>query len=293
MSKTSESTQRTTSNPYAKRPNIVPLDSNMLSIMMGKTYCQNGKYSDSDSVCTIDDSEDIDKNDDVNIPDAKIVENNSPDKKDELKLILKIDTSENKLIGSKKRKNLRRTVREDKAKSVCPPTPPTSVSAPPTPPASNSNDANYYVNDNSNKGIESMDTDSAVQLKSMFDSLKSMRYDRCDSSDETSSRCTLDSIIPPPKNFRGKNNPFHSPPKNTNPNLLKGKNKFNARKRKSVATNLFDTNGPVVRTLKRKLSEKDLIIGENGEVKRRRFRRSRGRSSLPEVIHIKGYSESN
>lgn len=30
----------------------------------------------------------------------------------------------------------------------------------------------------------------------------------CDSSDETSSKSTLDLIIPPPKDFEGKNNPF-------------------------------------------------------------------------------------
>ncbi|XP_026481662.1 metal-response element-binding transcription factor 2-like [Ctenocephalides felis] len=291
-----------TSNSIAmkRRENIVvPLDSNMISIMKGNAYRQKiAKNSDSDSICSLDDNEDMfkkendrqelmsadtDVSEDIKIPEARIIES---DKKDELKLILKIETSESKLTGSRRRKNLRKSVREDKAKAVCPPTPPTSVSAPPTPPAtgSNSNDTNYYVNENSKDSrLEPMDTDSVVHLKSMFDSLKSIRHDRCDSSDETSSRCTLDSIIPPPKNFRGKNNPFHSPPKSTNPDLLKGKNKLSAKKRKnSVVANLFDTR-PAARTLKRKLSEKDLLIGENGEVKRKKFRKSRGRNSLPEM----------
>ncbi|KAL1131799.1 hypothetical protein AAG570_011411 [Ranatra chinensis] len=72
------------------------------------------------------------------------------------------------------------------------------------------------------------------------------------SGDESSSRGTLDSFIPPPTDFEGRNNPFlHCalPP---------------------LAL------APVLRPTKRRLSEKDIVITSNGEVKRRRIRRRGG-----------------
>ena len=72
------------------------------------------------------------------------------------------------------------------------------------------------------------------------------------SGDETSTRCTLDVFIPPPKNFNGMNNPFASLP-----SPLSG-----SRCQSSV---LF------VRPLKTRLSEKDIRITKNGEIKRKRL----------------------
>ncbi|XP_039765913.1 uncharacterized protein LOC120637913 [Pararge aegeria] len=102
------------------------------------------------------------------------------------------------------------------------------------------------------------------------------------SGDETSSRGTLDAIIPPLKDFQGKNNPFlmkNSYPKipfSTNTNLY---NKQNGRShyhsRFSLPNQLNPLVGPMIRPLKRKLSEKDIVIGPNGEVKRRKYRRPR------------------
>lgn len=120
------------------------------------------------------------------------------------------------------------------------------------------------------------------------------------SGDDTSSRGTLDSIIPPPVNFQGVNNPFHNAnataeqskfsscnfitnklfnrnnsnkqSSNYNSNKNSGSSKF---PRISLPVNLNPVIPPGVKLLKRQLSEKDLIIGPNGEVKRRRHRRTK------------------
>lgn len=111
------------------------------------------------------------------------------------------------------------------------------------------------------------------------------------SGDETSSRGTLDSFIPPPKDFEGKNNPFRSLTE-----LLSAPNGLN------VTASLFNTTPPPSvlntspitlplpltavlplpvppRPAKRQLSEKDIRIDRNGEVKRRRHRRNRASSA--------------
>ncbi|KDR09113.1 PHD finger protein 19 isoform X2 [Zootermopsis nevadensis] len=111
------------------------------------------------------------------------------------------------------------------------------------------------------------------------------------SGDETSSRGTLDSFIPPPKDFEGKNNPFRNLTE-----LLSAPNGLN------VTASLFNTapapsilnTSPITlplpltpvlthpippRPAKRQLSEKDIRIDRNGEVKRRRHRRNRASSA--------------
>ncbi|XP_068243045.1 metal-response element-binding transcription factor 2 isoform X1 [Palaemon carinicauda] len=75
------------------------------------------------------------------------------------------------------------------------------------------------------------------------------------SGDETSSHGTLDSFIPPPSDFEGRNNPF-------------------------LNLDSLSYGMPVVRPLKRKLNESDIRIGKNGEVKRRRFRRKCDRAKF-------------
>lgn len=105
-------------------------------------------------------------------------------------------------------------------------------------------------------------------------------HDMESSGDETSSRGTLDVIIPPLKDFQGKNNPFlmsntypsKKPFSSTN---IYSKQNGKHHSRFSLPVNLNPVMGPLVRPLKRKLSEKDIVIGPNGEVKRRKFRRPR------------------
>ena len=105
------------------------------------------------------------------------------------------------------------------------------------------------------------------------------------SGDETSSRGTLDSFIPPPKDFEGKNNPFR------NLSELLGTTSPSVQSTSSSSTPLpynqspitlplpltpVISQPPIVRPTKRQLSEKDIIVDRNGQVKRRRQHR-RGR----------------
>nr|CRL92686.1 PCL [Drosophila subobscura] len=118
----------------------------------------------------------------------------------------------------------------------------------------------------------------------------SRRYDNsrnhCDlSSDENSSSSrgtsSLDLIIPPPVNFLGRNNPFlmATPKKSTQ--VKKGLS-FGLGTGVGVAgviNSIFKLKGGgmdqprVVRTIKRRLSAKDITIGPNQEVRKRRNRR--------------------
>ncbi|XP_014357923.2 uncharacterized protein LOC106710398 isoform X1 [Papilio machaon] len=104
------------------------------------------------------------------------------------------------------------------------------------------------------------------------------------SGDETSSRGTLDVIIPPLKDFQGKNNPFLMQNKYTSKipftSAMNLWNKHNGKQhhfhsRFSLPGQLNPLMGPMIRPMKRKLSEKDIVIGPNGEVKRRKYRRPR------------------
>lgn len=92
-----------------------------------------------------------------------------------------------------------------------------------------------------------------------------------DSSDENSSKSTLDWIIPPPSNFHGRNNPFHSQYKYNNTN--------ESSKR---AQKIFDKcpDIRIVRTIKRRLSAKDI---SHQDSKRRKVMKRR-KSSDVEVI---------
>lgn len=101
------------------------------------------------------------------------------------------------------------------------------------------------------------------------------------SSDDTSSRGTLDSIIPPPKNFSGINNPFLTDinlPSSSNITLL-GQSKQNLFKTTANNENALPTTSTgkntvqLVRTVKRRLSAQDIIIGPNMEVKRRKLKK--------------------
>ncbi|XP_005178487.1 polycomb protein Pcl [Musca domestica] len=130
-----------------------------------------------------------------------------------------------------------------------------------------------------------------------------------DENSSSSSRCTsLDLIIPPPKNFLGQNNPFRmiTPKKKSPQSSSATASGSGTAGRKSVSFGLVNgldfssnlaalkTTGlfpklsskaagqpRTVRTIKRRLSAKDITIGPNQEVRRRRIRRQ---SANVEVI---------
>jgi len=127
----------------------------------------------------------------------------------------------------------------------------------------------------------------------------SKRYDssrNCDlSSDENSSSSrgtsSLDLIIPPPANFLGRNNPFlmATPKKSTQQrhggggagagvasiinSIFKLKNVRQLSNTELAKATASAQQPRMVRTIKRRLSAKDITIGPNQEVRRRRTRR--------------------
>ncbi|KAK5650472.1 hypothetical protein RI129_001501 [Pyrocoelia pectoralis] len=181
--------------------------------------------------------------------------------------------------------------KSNRSNESLPLTPPTSVSAPPTPPASSTSlsgtdiATDYCDNSNTftqnfsdiNKSVNNKLTKSNLTRNNLSSRLESNSIELntpCDTSgDETSSKSTLDLIIPPPKDFKGQNNPFLT--------LLRGSTDQNKKKRNKDAITLplpltaVIPGRPVAKPLKRQLSEKDICIGPNGEVKRRRLRRGR------------------
>lgn len=103
----------------------------------------------------------------------------------------------------------------------------------------------------------------------------------CDSSDDGSSRGTLDSIIPVPKDFTGINNPFLSESSSnsfTNEAITKS-NSSNIGLASTIVTTANGNSGydknhvRIVRTVKRRLSAKDIMIGPNQEIKRRKLKK--------------------
>lgn len=91
-----------------------------------------------------------------------------------------------------------------------------------------------------------------------------------DSSDENSSKSALDWIVPPPSNFHGINNPFHSQYKpNAKIAEMMAKKGFNTK----VFEKLPETR--IVRTIKRRLSAKEIALGSNRETKRRKIMKRR------------------
>lgn len=131
-----------------------------------------------------------------------------------------------------------------------------------------------------------------MSLHHRNDSYSLFHNEHDSSGDDTSSRGTLDSIIPPPANFQGKNNPFHL---HANTKSSKGSfsitnklfNRHSLSKMNSAAASTMKNHrislpaslnpviNPVIKPLKRQLSEKDLVIGPNGEIKRKKNRKPR------------------
>ncbi|XP_020293472.1 metal-response element-binding transcription factor 2 [Pseudomyrmex gracilis] len=173
----------------------------------------------------------------------------------------------------KARKLLKNAIAKSKSRtsetSDLPPTPPTSVSGPPTPPATTS-------------GMSEVSVPSSVDL--MHPLPPSTPADT--SGDETSSRGTLDSFIPPPKDFEGKNNPFSDlvgTPCSLNQASSSTPLPYNPCPiTLPLPLTPVISQPPVVRPAKRQLSEKDIIVDRNGQVKRRRQHR-RGRPSQQQL----------
>lgn len=119
--------------------------------------------------------------------------------------------------------------------------------------------------------------------------------DICDeSSDDNSSRSTLDLIIPPPKDFHGFNNPFVNESAKQCTEVVNTKANANVKTSSNVPpltlfgnTNFTPANNQIrfVNIVKRRLCEKDIMIGPNQEVKRRKYKRRSG-SGPVEVCHL-------
>lgn len=117
--------------------------------------------------------------------------------------------------------------------------------------------------------------------------------DLCDeSSDDNSSRSTLDLIIPPPKDFHGFNNPFVNESAKQSTEVTTKVNS-NVKTTNNVPpltlfgnTNFTPANNQIrfVNIVKRRLCEKDIMIGPNQEVKRRKYKRRSG--SGPVEVYI-------
>lgn len=94
--------------------------------------------------------------------------------------------------------------------------------------------------------------------------------------DDTSSRSTLDFIIPPPRDFEGTNNPFNPTYTSTTPLNVEEKvtvesvEKKQGRKQNKTFNSIAPNNVRIVRTIRRRLSAKDIVIGPNQEVKYKR-----------------------
>jgi Polycomb-like MTF2 factor 2 len=102
-----------------------------------------------------------------------------------------------------------------------------------------------------------------------------------DSSDENSSKSALDWLVPPPSNFHGINNPFHSQYK-TNAKIteLMAKKGFNAK----MFEKLPETR--IVRTIKRRLSAKEIALGSNRDSKRRKIMKRRKTDEVEIISEI-------
>ncbi|GLV44079.1 Polycomblike [Carabus blaptoides fortunei] len=196
---------------------------------------------------------------------------------------------------------------DKKPEETLPLTPPTSVSAPPTPPASSTplqsglgaeSTTDYSFNSATlSQNLSNLSACLSKAATAQRPSKSTTKHDGesnqltslelntpCDTSgDETSSKSTLDLIIPPPKDFEGKNNPFHTLLKANSSSATASNGSGSVSKQQRSGSHPITLpipltaviNGPLVRPAKRQLSEKDICIGPNGEVKRRRLRRGR------------------
>lgn len=282
---------------------IVPVDGHWLNLMMGKRFHENlnsNSNSENDSTSSYE-SVKPSENEEQRSPAVSTSSTRKSDAKDD-----KLDIS-----------ILNKTETNNEAKPICetPSVPslntslvPCSVKLDKIPKESTDVKAVHTTDSNSlninthSTRIATMNLEvSKLSTKNIIEHSKIMSLQHMDSlptyssnfvhemessGDETSSRGTLDAIIPPLKDFQGKNNPFLM--QNTYPsksytsalNMYNKNSKQNGKhihfqSRFSLPVQLNPMMGPMVRPLKRKLSEKDIVILPNGEVKRRKHRRPR------------------
>lgn len=285
---------------------VIPVDPTMIGLMRGTAYQNNTALSETESPCPspVDDSEDKrPKPNKIDYHGGGYVKKSVPFPKINLqrrKRLLTLNVRERDLLlrrqkrkgklnkkndKDKRYKKTRRLLRErrgkDEGKAGLPLTPPTSVSAPPTPPSSSTplqSESTDFTLTTTNLTKAKKLTKSNLTKNNLENSLE--LNTPCDTSgDETSSKSTLDLIIPPPKDFEGKNNPFH--------NLLKSNNKNKVNSQPitlPLPLTAVIPSCPVARAVKRQLNEKDICIGPNGEVKRKRLRRGRPAHLTPAYL---------
>lgn len=274
---------------------IVPRDNHMLNIMMGTTYLENSALSETESPCPSPEVEDSPLYK-VNVQNAGCVKKSVPfprinlknkrrlltlnmRDRDKLKHKKRAETSRKGVSDGGHSKRLSLDSKTNKNSETLPLTPPTSVSAPPTPPASISTSllsdltSDYAEHSNAfiqnlntlSKSVNSKLTKSNLTRNNLLTGLETNSVELntpCDTSgDETSSKSTLDLIIPPPKDFEGKNNPFISLPRGN------GDDQGKKHKSKDAITLPLPLTAvipgrPVGRPTKRQLSEKDICIGK-------------------------------
>lgn len=222
----------------------MPLDGHMLNVMMGTAYLENSAQSETESPCP---SPEMEREEFQNCAKKSVQfpKINLKNRKRLLSLNVRDKSKHKRKTEKSDQKRLSLDSKSSKTNDALPLTPPTSVSAPPTPPATNS-----------------LSDDLVSASKSETNSVE--LNTPCDTSgdDETSSKSTLDLIIPPPKDFEGKNNPFLT--------LLRGgageSRGKKQRSRDAITLPLPLTavipGRPIVRPMKRQLSEKDICIGE-------------------------------
>lgn len=269
---------------------LVPLDSHMLNIMMGTAYLENSAQSETESPCPSPEVEQeevpVYKMDfqstncvkksvqfpKINLKNRKRLLSLNVRDREKVKhkrKSEKSDSSKKCVIDGGYNKRLSLDSKTNKSSESLPLTPPTSVSAPPTPPATNSTAlSDDLVSDLNalNRGVNNKLTKSNLSRNNLLTGLETNSVELntpCDTSgDETSSKSTLDLIIPPPKDFEGKNNPFLT--------LLRGSIEEQGKKQRSkdaitlpLPLTAVIPGRPIVRPMKRQLSEKDICIGEH------------------------------
>ncbi|KAL1506242.1 hypothetical protein ABEB36_005638 [Hypothenemus hampei] len=254
---------------------IVACDTAMRNLMLGIAYQQSANHSETDSPCP---SPEIAKDDRV-IPPPPITASNLLHNKDQYlgagcakktapykkmslqrrkKLLAMTNRERDRILKRPRRSAAMKLEEKLENKSVeMPPTPPTSVSAPPTPPASSGPGSmqSDFSNDFSEHKDQDKEHGKGHLKKQNFDLELNTPYDT--SSDETSSKSLLKINEEPRKKKKGKDITLPLPLKTVIPGQ------------------------PMLRPMKRQLSEKDIIVGPNGEIKRKkRFRRNKGNVAM-------------
>lgn len=280
---------------------IVPIDGHWLNLMMGKRFYENlnsNSNSENDSTSSYESVKPI-ENDEQRSPSVTTSTVRKSDAKDDnLDKILQLNESE--------RSEAKLSCEKSQVPSLNTSLVPCSVKLDKIPKES-INEADVSKNTTSSITVNSHSTRiatmnleiSKLSTKNIIEHSKIMSLQHMDSlvpyssnlhdmessGDETSSRGTLDAIIPPLKDFQGKNNPFLMQHTSSKTPFSSALNMHNRHNKQNGKQNHFHSRfslpilnplmGPMVRPLKRKLSEKDIVIGPNGEVKRRKYRRPR------------------